>query len=128
MNKPIMGLNDIVDCLHEKTGFYKMHIETLLKAIEECIFDNMALATPEQPTDMKLFTGMHLGAKITKAYMGENPKTKEKVWVESKRRPFVHMSRRYCEKVNALEQLEYVPTDTEWEAYDKHHDAIEKFS
>ena len=58
-----MTQKDIVDELKERTGFYKMHIRTLLEALDDIIVENMNTATYDEPSEIILFKGWRLGAK-----------------------------------------------------------------
>ena len=49
---------DLVDMLHEKTGFYKIHMREVANALEDIILECLQSATFEQDSELQLAPGV----------------------------------------------------------------------
>ena len=69
-----MKQKDIIEELKERTGFYKMHIKTLLDALDDIIVENMNTAAYDEPSAIFLFPGLKIGAKRVKERPWREPR------------------------------------------------------
>lgn len=75
MKNNIFKKDDLVDMLHEKTGFYKMHMREVADALEEIILECLQSATFEQDSELQLAPGVVLVGKRKAAGEAVDPRT-----------------------------------------------------
>jgi nucleoid DNA-binding protein len=77
MEGNIFKKDDLVEMLHEKTGFYKKNMLEVANALEEIILECFQAATFEQPSELHLAPGVVLIG--TRKHKGEakDPRTGE---------------------------------------------------
>lgn len=69
--------DDLVDMLHEKTGFYKMHMREVADALEEIILECLQSATFESDSELQLAPGVVLVGSRKPAGEAKDPRTGE---------------------------------------------------
>jgi nucleoid DNA-binding protein len=71
--------DDLVDMLHEKTGFYKKHMLEVANALEEIILECFQAATFEHDSELQLAPGVVLVGHRKPAGEAKDPRTGETI-------------------------------------------------
>jgi nucleoid DNA-binding protein len=71
--------DDLVDMLHEKTGFYKKHMLEVANALEEIILECFQAATFEHDSELQLAPGVVLVGHRKHAGEAKDPRTGETI-------------------------------------------------
>ena len=79
MKDNVFKKEDLVDMLHEKTGFYKMHMREVADALEEIILECFQAATFEHDSELQLAPGVVLVGKRKAASEAVDPRTRETI-------------------------------------------------
>jgi nucleoid DNA-binding protein len=79
MENNIFKKDDLVDMLHEKTGFYKKHMLEVANALEEIILECFQAATFEHDSELQLAPGVVLIGKRKPAGEAKDPRTGEMI-------------------------------------------------
>ena len=96
----LMMRDDIVDELHERTGFYKKNIREFMAALEDIIVDNMNMATLDEPSEIRPFFGWKIGGKRLPEREAKDPRNGEKVITAEKITPYCHFAQNFKRKIN----------------------------
>ena len=75
----IFKKEDLVDLLHEKTGFYKKNMVEVADALEEIILECFQAATFEHDSELRLAPGVVLVGKRKPAGEAVDPRTGETI-------------------------------------------------
>ena len=77
MKSNIFNKEDLVEMLHEKTGFYKKHMVEVANALEEIILECFQAATFESDSELRLAPGVILKGTRKRACEAKDPRTGE---------------------------------------------------
>ena len=107
-----MGQKELINELKERTGFYKMHIKTLLDALDDIIVENMNMATYDEPSELVLFKGWRLGAKRVPEREWREPRGGTTITNE-KLIPYCKLKQSFRQRINnwELNEEEYEELD-----------------
>lgn len=100
--KSFISQNDVIDELHKETNILKKDLRFVLDALENVIMNMMTRAEKDQPSEIRLFHGWKLGAKILPERESKNPKTGEKVVTPEKISPYCHFEQSFKKKLNDM--------------------------
>ena len=79
MDSNIFKKEDLVDLLHEKTGFYKKNMLEVVNALEEIILECFQAATFEHDSELHLAPGVVLVGKRKPPCEATDPRTGESI-------------------------------------------------
>ena len=102
-----MGQKELINELKERTGFYKMHIKTLLDVLDNIIVENMNTATYDEPSEIVLFKGWRLGAKRVPEREWREPRGGTTIAAE-KLIPYCKLKQSFRDRINNWELNEEV--------------------
>lgn len=100
--KSFISQNEVIDALYEETDIHKKDLRFVLDALEKVVMNMMLKATKEQPTEIRLFHGWKLGAKILPERKSKNPKTGEAIVTPEKVSPYCHFEQSFKKKLNDM--------------------------
>lgn len=109
-----MKINDVVNVINAKTGYYKKDIKVVLMALEEVIYENMLTATIDEPSAIKLFPGFFIGAKKIPEKLVREPQNQDIIKVEEHLNPYTRFKRSFKNKLNNYQE-EYEDFDDEYD-------------
>ena len=79
MDNNVFKKDDLVDMLHEKTGFYKKHMLEVANALEDIILECFQAATFEHASELQLAPGVVLVGTRKPAGQAKDPRTGETI-------------------------------------------------
>ena len=100
--KKFINQDDIIDELHNKTEFYKKDLKFVMESLEEVIMEMMTGATDGKPSEIRLFHGWKLGAKVLPERESKNPRTGEKIITSEKLSPYCSFEQSFKKKLNNM--------------------------
>ena len=100
--KKFISQDDIIDELHKKTEFYKKDLRTIIDSLEEVIMELMVDTVEGQPSEIRLFHGWKLGAKVLPERESKNPKTGEMIVTPEKISPYCSFEQSFKKKLNNM--------------------------
>ena len=100
--KSFISQNDVIDELHKETNILKKDLRFVLDALENVIMNMMIRVENDQPSEIRLFHGWKLGAKILPERESKNPKTGEKVVTPEKISSYCHFEQSFKKKLNDM--------------------------
>ena len=100
--KNFISQNEVIDKLYDKTDIHKKDLRFMLDSLEDVVMDMMLEATQEKPSEIRLFHGWKLGAKILPERESKNPKTGEKVITPEKFSPYCHFEQSFKKRLNDM--------------------------
>ena len=100
--KDFISQDQIIRQVKEKTGFSLWSLKEALNALEEVIVENMLTATPEQPSEIRLFPGWRVGAKILPEREAKDPRNGETIITPEKFSPYCTFEQYYRKKINKM--------------------------
>lgn len=77
MDNNVFKKDDLVNMLHDKTGFYKKHMLEVANALEEIILECLRAATFEHNSELQLAPGVVLVGTRKPAGEAKDPRTGE---------------------------------------------------
>ena len=99
--KKFINQEDIVHVLNQKTGFYKKDLRVVMNALEETIVEYMAIATYDKPSEIRLFHGWKLGAKLLPERAVKDPRNGADVMTPEKLLPYCRFETTLKQKLNS---------------------------
>jgi hypothetical protein len=99
----IMKKPEIARALAAKTDFYIKHMEEVVEALEEIIFESLQSATYDEPSEIHVATGVVIGGKRIAAHETVDPRNREIVITPEKVIPYATFK-------NSIRQKLYVRT------------------
>ena len=100
--KSFVSQSDIIEELHNRTDIYRKDLRFILDALEDVIIDMMSRANKENPSEIRLFHGWKLGAKILPEREAKNPKTGETIIIPEKMSPYCRFEQTFKKKLNDM--------------------------
>lgn len=100
--KKFINQDDVIDELHKKTAFYKKDLRFVMDSLEEVIMEMMINAEEGQPSEIRLFHGWKLGAKVLPERESKNPKTGEGIVTPEKLSPYCSFEQSFKKKLNNM--------------------------
>ena len=97
---------DIVNELHEKTGYYKKAIYVLLKAYGEVVLGLLDNVTEDEEVVIQLVEGIRVGVKVVPQRERIDPRTYETILCEPTIKPFAKFSKNFRYKLNQKHKSE----------------------
>lgn len=91
---------DIVNELHEKTGYYKKAIYVLLKAYGEVVLRLLDNVTEDEEVVIQLVEGIRVGVKVVPQRERVDPRTYDTILCEPTIKPFAKFSKNFRHKLN----------------------------
>ena len=99
--KKFINQDDVVDVLNKKTGFYKKDLRIVMNALEETLVEYMATATHEKPSEIRLFHGWKIGAKLLPERAVKDPRNGADVMTPEKLLPYCRFETTLKQKLNS---------------------------
>ena len=104
----LMRRDDVIDELHERTGFYKKNLRDVMAALEDIIVENMTMATIDEPSEVRPFFGWKIGAKVIPEHQAKDPRNGEIVTASERFSPYcrfaqnfkMHLNEEYEEEID----------------------------
>lgn len=96
----VMKRKQLVDELSERTGFYKMNIDTMLDALEDVIIENMSMATKTEPSEIHLSLGFVFGGRYAPKREAVDPRNGETIITKAKYIPYAKFKTSFRQKIN----------------------------
>ena len=100
--KSFISQEDIIDRLHKETEFYKKDLRLIMDSLEEVIMEMMTDAKEGHPSEIRLFHGWKLGAKVLPERETKNPKTGEDIITPEKLSPYCSFEQTFKKKLNDM--------------------------
>ena len=100
--KKFVSQDDIIDELYKQTEFYKKDIKFVIDSLEEVIMEKMVDATEGHPSEIRLFHGWKLGAKVLPERESRNPKTGENIITPEKLSPYCSFEQLFKKRLNNM--------------------------
>lgn len=100
--KDFISQDQIIRQVSKKTGFSLWALKETLNALNDVIIENMLTATPDQPSEMRLFPGWRLGAKILPEREAKDPRSGETIITSEKFSPYCRFEQNYRNKINRI--------------------------
>jgi nucleoid DNA-binding protein len=88
MSNNVLNKEDLINLLHEKTGFYKKHMSEVADALEEIILESLQAATFERDSELRLAPGVLICGKRKKAGEAKDPRTGDTIMSPEKVIPY----------------------------------------
>lgn len=98
--KDFINQDQIIRQVRDKTGFSLKALKETFDAIDDVIVENMLTATQEHPSEIRLFPGWRVGAKILPEREVRDPRNGEKVITPEKFSPYCTFEQYYRQKIN----------------------------
>lgn len=99
--KKFMNQDDVVDVLNQKTGFYKKDLRIVMDALEETLVEYMTTATQDKPSEIRLFHGWKIGAKLTPERAAKDPRNGADIITPEKLIPYCRFETTLKQKLNS---------------------------
>ena len=100
--KDFISQDQIIRQVRDKTGFSLKALKEAFDALEEVIVENMLTATPEQPSEIRLFPGWRVGAKILPEREAKDPRNGATIITPEKFSPYCSFEQYYRHKINKM--------------------------
>lgn len=91
---------EVIDELAAKSGFYKVHTEKFIDALEEMLLDVLKRATFDEDIEIQLTKGFVVGAEKNKAYSAKDPRNQNDVIVPDRITPYAKFTQTFKQKIN----------------------------
>ena len=102
MSKKFINQEDVINELHQKTDIYKKDLRFIMDSLESVIMDMMLEASADNPTEIRLFHGWKLGAKVLPEREARNPKSGESVVAPARLSPYCHFEQSFKKRLNDM--------------------------
>lgn len=98
--KKFINQDDVIDVLNAKTGFFKKDLRLVMEALEETLVEYMATATLDQPSEIRLFHGWKIGAKVLPEREAKDPRNGADIITPEKLSPYCKFETTLKAKLN----------------------------
>lgn len=96
----VITKNKLIRNIAKQTGKSVDETKNLYNSLEDTVFDLLSSVNEKQNIYIKLFNGINLEGKYIPEKTKKNNLTGEVVLIESRIKPDVKITRRYCENLN----------------------------
>ena len=104
--KEFVTQDQIIRQVKEKTGYSLKDLKEAFDALEEVLLENMLSATDESPSEIRLFHGWKIGAKVLPEREAVDPRNGEKIITPRKFSPYCSFEQYYRQKINKIENTQ----------------------
>lgn len=94
-----LSQKDVLKLVKDKTGVFKTDLKLILDAIDESLLELLSLATPENPVEIKLFSGFVIKSEGVGEREAKDPRTGEVIIARQKIKTSVKLTRSFKERV-----------------------------
>ena len=96
--------DQIIRQVKDKTGYSLKALKEAFDALEEVLVENMLEATEEQPSEIRLFHGWRIGAKILPEREAKDPRNGQTIITPRKFSPYCTFEQYYRQKINKMNE------------------------
>lgn len=91
---------DVIDELAKRSGFYKVHTETFIDALENMLIDILGQATLDEAVEIQLTKGFTVGATRNPERQAKDPRNQNDIVVPERSIPYARFSYTFKQKIN----------------------------
>lgn len=96
----ILKQKELINELHERTGFYKKNLAEILDALDDIIVENMGTADKHGNSEIHLSHGFVFGGRYAPARPAKDPRTNADIVTPAKVIPYVKFKPSFRKKIN----------------------------
>lgn len=100
--KRIMNKKAVIDELSERTGWFKIYVESFLDTLESIIIENIHLSNEEENSKLTIFTGLVIEGRRVSEREVTDPRTGIHVLSKKNILPCVRFTRAFKDKINRI--------------------------
>lgn len=91
---------DVIDEIAKRTGFYKIHTEKFIDALEDMLIDILGQATFDEDVEIQLTKGFTVGAERCHERKAKDPRNQNDIVVPEKNVPYAKFTHTFKQKIN----------------------------